>query len=114
MIAQRRPLIVGAEQAALLQDRYHELHEILKTFMEIWRHHVEAVGGIFIEPVLQGVGDADRRAAQHPMAARGGGEIIEVAQRHVLAARLGEHDTGEAVIAVGRLDVGNRSIQIVG
>ena len=62
MIAQRRPLIVGAEQAALLQDRHHELHEILKAFVEIRRHHVEAVGCVINEPVLQGVGDAFGRA----------------------------------------------------
>src|SRR5258708_4312267 len=40
MIAQCRPLIVGAEQASLLQNRHHEPHEILKTFVEIRRPHV--------------------------------------------------------------------------
>src|SRR5258708_35907608 len=50
MIAQRCPLIVAAEQAALLQNRHHELHESLKTFVEIRRHHVETNGRPIHEP----------------------------------------------------------------
>src|SRR5260370_5976661 len=88
MIAQCRPLIVGAEQASLLQNRHHEPHEILKTFVEIRRPHVEAVRRVILEPLLQGVGDAFGRAAQHPMAARCRGEAVEIAQRHRLAPRL--------------------------
>src|SRR6266567_5228126 len=114
MIAQCCSVIVGAEQAALLQNRYHELDEILEAFVEIRRHHVEAVRGVTLEPLLQGVGDAFGRAAQHPMAACGGGEIVEVAQCHVLSPSLGEHDAGKAVIAVGQRNVRNGSVQIVG
>jgi hypothetical protein len=61
MIAQCRSVIVGAEQATLLQNRHHELHEVLKTFVKVGRHHVEAVRRVLLEPLLQGVGDADRR-----------------------------------------------------
>lgn len=43
MIAQRGAFVFGAEQTSLLKYRHHELHEILKTFVEIGRHHVEAV-----------------------------------------------------------------------
>ena len=58
MIAQRGAFVFGAEQTSLLKYRHHELYEILKTFVELGRHHVEAVGCVFVEPLLQGVGDA--------------------------------------------------------
>lgn len=57
MIAQRGAFVFGAEQASLLKYRHHELYEILKAFMEIGRHHIEAVGGVFVEPRLRRVGD---------------------------------------------------------
>jgi hypothetical protein len=39
--------------AAARDDRY----EIIKAFPEIGRHHIEAVGGVFVEPLLRRVGD---------------------------------------------------------
>ena len=69
MVAQRRAVVLAAEQAALLQDRHHEIDEIVEAFGEVGRHDVEAIGGALLEPVLQRVGDRLRRAAQHPVAA---------------------------------------------
>lgn len=63
MIAQRGALVFGAEQTSLLKYQHHELYEILKTFVELGRHHVEAVGCVFAEPMLQRVGDAFGRTA---------------------------------------------------
>jgi hypothetical protein len=45
MVAQRRPRIVGAEQATFLQDRHHQPGEIVELAGEEGRHDVEAVGG---------------------------------------------------------------------
>ncbi len=72
MIAQCRALVIRTEQPALLQDRHDELDKVFEALVEVRRHHVEAVGGMLLEPELERVGDALGRATQHPMAAGGG------------------------------------------
>ncbi|GLR83661.1 hypothetical protein GCM10007857_03710 [Bradyrhizobium iriomotense] len=69
---------------------------------------------MLFEPELERVGDAFGRAAQHPMAAGGSGEIAEIAQSYVLAASLGDHDAGKTVIAARWGDIRDRPVEIVG
>ena len=43
------------------------------------------------------------RAVDHPMAARGRGDVVEIAQRHLLAPRHLEQRLGKRLAAIGRL-----------
>src|SRR5262249_4631719 len=52
-----RGLIVGAEQAALLQFRDHHVHEVVVLARNVGRHDAEAVAGAGLEPGLHVVGD---------------------------------------------------------
>ena len=66
MVAQRRALVVAAEQAAALQFRHDEIDEIGERAGEIRRQDVEPVGRALDEPFLERVGDPLRRAAHAP------------------------------------------------
>ena len=57
VVAQRMSAVLGAEQAAALQDRHHLGDEVLQPAGQVGRHHVESVGGAGLEPLLQIVGD---------------------------------------------------------
>src|SRR3979409_2566088 len=57
VLAQRRPFVIRAKQAALLQDRHHPLDEVVELAGKERRHHVDAVGGSRAEPAFQHVGD---------------------------------------------------------
>ena len=70
MVAQGRAGVVGAEQAALLQDRHDLIGEGVELAGEEGRHDVEAVGGAGLEPIFQHVGDLGRTADQQQVAAR--------------------------------------------
>ena len=87
MVAQGRALVVAPEQAAALQFRHDAIDEIGEAAGEMRRQDVEPIGRPLDEPFLQRVGDPARRAAEHPVAARRRGQIVEIAQRHVLAPR---------------------------
>ncbi len=60
------------------------------------------------------VGDALGRSAQHPMAARRGDQVVDVAQRHPLPPRLVQHGAGEGVVGVGQRQVGHRAVEVIG
>ena len=51
------------------------------------RQDIEAIRRVAGEPFLQRIRDALRRAAQHPVAARRRGQVVQVPQRHLLAPR---------------------------
>jgi hypothetical protein len=61
--------VVVAEQAALAQDGDHVLGEELKAGREHGRHHVEAVRGARLGPLLYGVRHLLRRASECAVAA---------------------------------------------
>ena len=79
VIAQGRAGVVGAEQAALLQDRHDPVGEGVELAWEEGRHDVEAIGGAGLEPVFQDVGNLRRTADQQQVAARGGDAMVELA-----------------------------------
>ena len=64
VIAQGLAGVVGAEQAALLQDRHDFIGEGVELAGEERWHDVQAVGGTCLESVLQHVGDLCRTADQ--------------------------------------------------
>ena len=69
MLAQRTPLIFGAEQATALQFRHDLAGEILKAGGQQRRNDVEAVGGLAGEPFLDLVGDLPGGADDQMMTA---------------------------------------------
>ncbi len=113
VVAQRRALVIGPEQAAFLKEGHHKIGEIREPLVEIGRHDVEAVRRSGLEPVLQRVRHALGGTAQHPMPACGGDQIVEVAKRHALAPGLGQHHAGEGVIGVCLRQVRDGTIEIV-
>src|SRR5262249_48813497 len=70
-----------------------------------------AGGGFVEEPVVGRIGDGFRRAAEHPVAARRGGQVVKIAQRHVFAARRLVEDPRERLAALARRWRGNRSVE---
>src|ERR1700682_5069679 len=88
VIAQGLAFVVVPEETALLQFGHDEIDEILEALVEVGRHDVEPVRRALGEPFLQRVGDRRRRSAEHPVSARGGVEVVEIAQRHAVASGL--------------------------
>src|SRR5689334_13618482 len=113
MIAQRGAFIVAAEQAATLQFRDYEIDEFVERAREMRRQHVEPVGGAFDKPLLEGVGDGLRSAADHPVAARRRGQIVEVAQGHVLALSHLIEDAVERAATLRRWRRGWRRVEVM-
>src|SRR5688572_2580335 len=78
VFAQGLALVLEAEQAAALELRHDQLHEVVEPGRHDRRHHVEAVRGFVLEPALQLVGDLLWRADDLPVAARAGDPQIQV------------------------------------
>ena len=87
ILAQHRPFIFRAKQAAALQFRDDQIDEVVDRAGHMRRQQVEAVGGLLDEPLLQLVGDRRGRADQGPMVFAGGRPHRDLAQRQVVAAR---------------------------
>ena len=87
VVAQRGSCVLRAEQPASAQDRHDLLDEDLDPPGQPRRHHVEAVGGALLGPLLDRVGDLVRRAGDDPVAARAGEPVAQLAERGVLARR---------------------------
>jgi hypothetical protein len=66
------------------------------------QQYVVTVGGAVDEPLFKGVGDPSWGAADHPVAARRGGKVVEVPQGHVLTARHVVEHAVEGAAALGR------------
>ncbi len=45
ILTQRRTLVFAAEQAAILEDRHHEIDEVVQGAGEVGSRHVEPVAG---------------------------------------------------------------------
>src|SRR5262245_646625 len=75
VIAQRGARIVAPEQAAPLQLGHDEVDEIVERARKIRGHDDEPVRHAAGEPLLELVGEALGRTGDHPMPARGGGDI---------------------------------------
>ena len=99
------PLVFGAEQAAALQFRDHQLDEIVERARQIRRHDVEAVAGAFDEPLLHVVGDLLGRADEHDLGARAGHPLAELADRQLLPPRHRDDAVERALAAVGRRQI---------
>src|SRR6516225_4088577 len=92
MVAQSLALVVAAQEAAVLEFRHNQVDKISECAREIGRQYVVAIGGTLGEPLFEGVGNPSWGAADDPVAARRRGEVVEVAQGHVLPPRhLVEH-----------------------
>jgi hypothetical protein len=59
--------VLGAEQPAPAEDRDHVIGECLEAGGQRGGHHVEAIGGALVEPVLDGVRDLLRGAGEGPV-----------------------------------------------
>src|SRR5262245_21597320 len=103
VIAQRGARIVAPEQAAPLQLGDDEVDEIVERARKIRGHDDEPVRHAAGEPLLELVGEALGRTGDHPMPARGGGDIIEIAQRHLLAPRHLQERARKGLAALGLL-----------
>src|SRR5450830_1129673 len=79
MIAQRAALIFGAEQAASLQLRHHQINEIIKSGREVGWHDVETIGSLSMEPFFQCIGNVLRRAADDAVTACTGHHVVKLA-----------------------------------
>ncbi len=113
VIAHRRAGIGLAVEAAPLQLRNNLVDEFVERARKIRRHHAEPVRRAFQKPLLERVRDGPRRAAQHPVAARRGGQVVEVAERHVLALAFGQQGASETMRRVGERQIRNRPVERV-
>ena len=69
MTTQSRSCVFPAEETAALQLGHHEVDEVVEGAREIGRLYHEAVGQSGFEPLLQYIGNACRRAPDHPVSA---------------------------------------------
>ena len=99
VVAQRGSCVLRAEQPASAQDRHDLLDEHLDPSGQPRRHHVEAVGGAGLGPLLDRVGDLVGRAGDDPVAARTGEPVAQLAERGVLALDDVEHELEAAALA---------------
>src|SRR5215469_11010403 len=113
MVAQRLTLVVAAQQAAVLEFRYDQVDKISECAREIGRQYIVTVGGALDEPLFKGVGNPSRGAADDPVAARRGGEVVEVAQGHILPPRHVVEHTVEGAAGFGRRRRWYRSVERV-
>src|SRR5271169_2214585 len=102
MVAQCRALVVAAQEVAALQFRHDQVYKIGECAREIGRQYVVTVGGTLYEPLFKGVGNPSRGAADHPVTARRGGKVVEVAQGHILPPRHVIEHAVEGAAAFGR------------
>lgn len=100
VVAQRTSFVIGAENAALLQQRNHAVGELLKPARQNIRHQIEAVGGAAFEPVLDVVGDLFRRADDDTMSAAARQRANQLTRRVAMRARLRERGVEERVITI--------------
>ncbi|CAB3958132.1 hypothetical protein LMG7053_05550 [Achromobacter ruhlandii] len=113
MLAQGRTVVFRAEQAAAAQFRQRQLDEVIQPAGQPRRHDVEAVGAVLLEPLLQLVGHALRRADHLLVAAGPGDAQVQLADRQVVAARQIDQQLLAALAAVGFWNVGQRSVDRV-
>src|SRR5688500_3606462 len=83
MFAERAPFVVGAEEAATAQLRQHRLDEIVESAWQKWRHEIEAVAAVLLEPFLHLIGDPLRRAPHDRLAARSGNAKRRLPEREI-------------------------------
>jgi hypothetical protein len=69
MLAQGGALILGAENAAPLQVRDHQIDKLPQTIGKQRGDQVEAVGPTAYKPILDLIGDLSRCTQQHPVTA---------------------------------------------
>src|ERR1700744_4134411 len=67
MLAQRAAFIVGAKNAALLQERHDAIGKILQAARQNVGHQVKAIGGASVEPMLDVIGDLLGSPDDHAM-----------------------------------------------
>src|SRR5262245_21906001 len=103
VIAQSGSRIVPPEQPPSLQLGHDEAHEVLEGAGKICRHDDEAISHPAREPLLELVSDPPGRAGDHPVAAGSGGDIVEIAQRHLLAAGHLQQSPRKGLAALGLL-----------
>ena len=103
MVPQGAAGVFGAEYAATLQLRDHQLNEVVERAGQIRRHDVEAVGGFLDVPLLHHVGDLRGRTLDHQLAARAGNHFRDLPDCHVF--RLGQvRDVFEVALAAAGHD----------
>ena len=90
LFAQRAIGIVALVDAALLQDRHHEIDEVLQAFRRDHPAQIEAVDVGVLDPALQLVGDLLGRAHERRVAAAEALLAEDLAQGPGLAAVDGE------------------------
>ncbi len=112
MPAQRRSLIIGAEEAARLQDRDHLVDERFQLPRQRLEDN-EAIGGAALEPFLQPVGHCLGRADES--SARCRQPLGDLAQRQILGTHLLEDADRAALLAVeaDMLDVREGRIEVI-
>lgn len=72
VVSQGAALVFGTEYPAPLQFRHDLLQEAFSTTGHVRRHHHEAVGGVFVESLLNLIGDGLRRADEFGEGEAGG------------------------------------------
>jgi len=91
MVAQRPALVLLAEQAAALEFRHDERHEVLVGARHVGRGDDEAVAAAFLEPLLHPVGDLLRPADPGVVQLAAAAVVDEVAHGRVGLAAVLEH-----------------------
>jgi hypothetical protein len=76
MVAEGPAGVLGAEEAARLQDGDHFVGEGLEAARQPWRHDVEPVRGAVLEPALDLVRYLHRGSGEHVVPA-GAGEAVQ-------------------------------------
>src|SRR6478752_3521352 len=98
VLAQGAAFVVGAEQAALLQDGHDVIHEMLERARQHRRHDVEAVRRAVLPPMLDGVGHLLWRARERAVPAPAAQAPDQLAHGEAIAPRQ-VHDQREAALA---------------
>src|SRR5689334_6398683 len=113
MVTKRGSGIITPEQPAALQFRDDTFNEDLEGTWEMGRQDHETISSAGGKPFFQDVGDLCRGPADGPVPPCRRGNIVEVAKRHVLAARTIQQGLREALAKIGRRQLWDRRIQII-
>src|SRR5258706_4014705 len=105
-------VVLGAEDAAALQLRHHQVDELLERLGVVREQQVEAVARAGLEPGLHVVGELARRPVGDAVALRHAEHAADLADRHAALAHGDDHLLARAR-GVARRQLGQRPVGIV-
>src|SRR5262249_24313689 len=114
--AQRRALVLRAEEAAILQLGDDQIDKVAEPARQVGGMDEETVDAVAAEPRLHVVGDVDRRADQRPLPARAGETLINLPDRQLLLLGPAD-DVARRALArqrpVAFVDLGKRAVEVI-